>query len=1048
MKPIELTLSAFGPYAGEETVDFTRLDGGLYLITGDTGAGKTTLFDAITFALYGESSGKSRGITALRSDFARPETPTFVRLTFSYQRNRYTVYRSPEYLRRSKKGNGYTKQKREATLEGANGLIASGDRLVTREIQALLQLTAAQFKQVAMLAQGEFRALLETSSESRGEILRHLFQTEPYRRFQEELKQRVLAEQGERKNAFLYLEQRFQSIQCPEGDPLEEALTASVQQGSDGLEQTLTLLEQLIAGEQEKEQSVAGSIQTQDQALQEKRAERTRLELLNHRLNQREILRREKRELEEQRSQYAQRETDISRSEKALRLVWPAELALTRQIQLCQTIRQEIERREADHRAWEPERERLEQEWKVWQGKEAPLRALEEHKRSYEDTLPGYQQLEQQNQTCADLEAQRDALARRMTECQDQLSDLDQEAQQGKALLTQLDGAEVEREQLLRAKERAVEELEQGKKLLLQASTLENSAQNLRKSEQDYQAEQESWQQARAAADQAQAAFLANQAGLLAQTLQPGVPCPVCGATHHPAPAQLAENESSEETVQRLQEAAEARYQRCTKLANQLAEYRGQFQAERDHFRREVKLLLGEMPSQTALTAELEYQNQKAATSLAQLEADLERTEEQCRLLAQTRSHLEEVQNQQAALEKQVTQFRIAWDARQQEWTVADTLRTQTRNGLLFPTREETEAAISVFQQQIEETQKGIQQAQQALERHQKQMEDNQLLLQSKRGELPQVEQLLAAYQENLTQALVESGLETETDYQRALEWEGEPVTEEWLQAQRQDIQRYHTQLQTQTALLAQLEQELEGVTHTELAPLEQEITAAEQALQVLNEQRQQLQNRIQANQAIARECREKYRSLQSAQRRYLLLKELSDTANGELTGRAKVTFERYAQGRVFRQIIVRANQRLYRMTNGRFELTQQETAQDNRTKTGLELDVIDHYTGKRRSVKTLSGGESFQASLALALGLSDVVQSHSGGVQLDALFLDEGFGTLDEEALRQAIATLQQLADGEKMVGIISHVAELKEAIEHKIVVTGSEQGSHLAIL
>ena len=193
--------------------------------------------------------------------------------------------------------------------------------------------------------------------------------------------------------------------------------------------------------------------------------------------------------------------------------------------------------------------------------------------------------------------------------------------------------------------------------------------------------------------------------------------------------------------------------------------------------------------------------------------------------------------------------------------------------------------------------------------------------------------------------------------------------------------------------------------------------------------------------------CRKGYASLQGAQEDYLRLKELSDTANGELTGRAKITFERYAQGRFFRQIVARANQRLYQMTNGRFELAMQESAQNNRGKTGLDLDVIDHYTGKRRSVKTLSGGEAFQASLSLALGLSDVVQRRSGGMQLDALFLDEGFGTLDEEALRQAIGTLQRLADGQKMVGIISHVAELKEAIGRKIIVTATAQGSTLEI-
>ena len=244
-----------------------------------------------------------------------------------------------------------------------------------------------------------------------------------------------------------------------------------------------------------------------------------------------------------------------------------------------------------------------------------------------------------------------------------------------------------------------------------------------------------------------------------------------------------------------------------------------------------------------------------------------------------------------------------------------------------------------------------------------------------------------------------------------------------------------------------ELEQELNGVEQVELEPLTQPTPEGAAAVHTLEEQERQVAVDIQSNAAILDACRKGYASLQGAQEDYLRLKELSDTANGELTGRAKITFERYAQGRFFRQIVARANQRLYQMTNGRFELAMQESAQNNRGKTGLDLDVIDHYTGKRRSVKTLSGGEAFQASLSLALGLSDVVQRRSGGMQLDALFLDEGFGTLDEEALRQAIGTLQRLADGQKMVGIISHVAELKEAIGRKIIVTATAQGSTLEI-
>ena len=321
-------------------------------------------------------------------------------------------------------------------------------------------------------------------------------------------------------------------------------------------------------------------------------------------------------------------------------------------------------------------------------------------------------------------------------------------------------------------------------------------------------------------------------------------------------------------------------------------------------------------------------------------------------------------------------------------------------------------------------------------------MEHNRLLLEAKEAELPQAAELCALSRQRLEEALTLAGLT-----EQALTTEGDTFQEDSLQAQRQTLHDYRSHVHSKTALLTQLEQELNGVEQVELEPLTQAITEGEAAVHTLEEQERQVAVDIQSNAAILDACRKGYASLEWAHEDYLRLKELSDTANGELTGRAKITFERYAQGRFFRQIVVRANQRLYQMTNGRFELAMQESAQNTRGNTGLDLDVIDHYTGKRRSVKTLSGGEAFQASLSLALGLSDVVQRRSGGMLLDALFLDEGFGTLDEEALRQAIGTLQRLADGQKMVGIISHVAELKEAIGRKIIVTATAQGSTLEI-
>ncbi len=1041
MKPIRLTFSAFGPYAGEETVDFSAFSDGLYLIAGDTGAGKTTIFDAITFALYGESSGKSRGTTALRSDFAQPDTPTFVRLTFAYHQQEYTVYRSPEYLRKRKKGTGETKQKREATLTGPQGLMATGDRQVTQEIQELLQLTAAQFKQVAMLAQGEFRALLEASSEVRGDILRNLFQTEPCQQLQEALKQRELTQRGARKEAMQQLSQRLQSVQYQEDYPQREQLEAAIAQGGVNLTGALDALKQLLTTERDSQSQLQQAIRAQTETLLKKREERTRLELLNSRLTQRETLQTELAQLQAEAPQYTKLEAQIKQGETILHLVRPTEQEWQRQLTRQAGIQEELTRRRAVQRTWEQEALVLEEQWSSWQAKEPLIEELEGHKRKYEATLPDYDVLTQQDEECTQLEHKKATLTQALTQLQAKLEQLEGETQACSTQLTQLDGVEGQLERLRSETQQAERRLAKSKALLAQEGQLQQQKNHLQTQETTYQQALAQWKQARAHADQAQAAFLADQAGVLAARLQDGAPCPVCGSTHHPHPAQPSQQGLSQEETQQLQAQAEAQYQHCTQLATDLSTLRGQLQAEQTYLEQEAAELLDDTKEEP-LSQALQRCQQETTAQLTQLQQAVTETEAQCRQRTQAQEKLEQLQTQRTAQEGQLTQQRAELESVHRQYSAADARRGETKKRLLFPTRSEVEAAIQAFQQQLDESRKGLETARQRLDDHRKQMEHNRLLLEAKEAELPQVAELCALSRQRLEEALTQAGLTEQT-----LTTEGDTLQEDWLQTQRQKLQDYHTQVQTKTALLTQLAQELNGVEQVELEPLTQAIAELEAAIQTLEEQERQIAVRIQSNESIRDACRKGYASLQGAQEDYLRLKELSDTANGELTGRAKITFERYVQGRFFRQIVARANHRLYQMTNGRFQLAMQETAQNNRGKTGLDLDVIDHYTGKRRSVKTLSGGEAFQASLSLALGLSDVVQRRSGGIQLDALFLDEGFGTLDEEALRQAIGTLQRLADGQKMVGIISHVAELKEAIGRKIIVTATAQGSTLEI-
>lgn len=1043
MKPVRLILSAFGPYAGEEVIDFSRFRNGLYLITGDTGAGKTTIFDAIVFALYGEASGASRGTGMLRSDFAAQEVPTFVQLTFSYQGYSYTVRRNPEYQRRRKRGDGFTKQKKDATLEGPGELLISGDRPVTEAIEALLQLSASQFKQVAMIAQGEFRALLEADSEKRGEILRHLFSTDLYRTFQEKLKERCAVEREERTRLRQGLEQLVRMIQYPEEMPGEEGALELIPQGSEDLEQALVQLNDWIEADTERQKAMQRQRQAEDKALLKLQEQRTRVEMINRRLDEREKEANRLKSLEREQKHYQELEGQWPLAARAFRQVRPAEIEWKRLEDMVQALVEEVIRREEDADAWETERKRLEQGYQTWKHREGLALEWEQEKRQLSQELEQYAALEALERECAALGESFAQITEKAEENQRQIREKKERIRMLNQQLDRLRSVEVERERLSEEEKAVKKALQKGESLLAEQERIGQQECLLRETEGTYQREQAHWEAVRSEADQAQAAFLRNQAGLLAQRLVDGEPCPVCGAREHPAPAESTEGNLSEEETTALQERAERQYRHCVALANQLSELRGQVTAECGRFQQEVEQLLGAQAGDLAL----EEYCLKQRDRLAQLEQLSQTAAEQCQKRASIAAEGREVQSQVETLENEQIQLRRERETAHGAQQAREAVRKQTVESLRFATAQEAEREMRRLSEQLDRQKSGARQAKEALERQEKKVAENQAVLQTRREELPNLERQREAAWQGFQQGLEEAGFPDQTAYRNALRVEGQLVDEAWLEQKRESLEAYHRKRKAQRQVLEQLNRELNGMTRQELAPLDKQLAEKRRELEELGEQERRLFSRLQANRSVLERCKSGAQKLCDTEQPYLRCKELSDTANGELNGRAKITFERYVQGTFFRQIIARANRRLYQMTESRFELVQQETAENNRSKTGLELDVIDHYTGKKRSVKTLSGGEAFQASLALALGMSDVVQSQSGGIQLDALFIDEGFGSLDEEALEQSIRVLQQLAAGQRLVGIISHVSELKEVIPRKIVVQGSEQGSHVKI-
>jgi len=915
MRPLRLYLSAFGPYAGETELDFSALgERGVYLITGDTGAGKTTLFDAITYALYGQASGDSREPAMLRSKYASPETPTLVELVFSYGGKVYRVRRNPEYVRPKARGGGFTTEKAGAELYLPGGGIVTKQREVDAALCGIMGIDRNQFVQIAMIAQGEFLKLLLASTEERKAIFRRIFGTECFFVLQERLK----AESGKLARQCESLRESIRQYAAGilweppeeasgEGVPTEspEALEALLEKllAQDGAAQAetskalgetegaLTAAAQALARGEAREKAQAG-LSAARAALE---AEKSRLEAC------RAVLERE-------RANQAQAEA-LSKEIAAIEAAYPEYGELDRRKAALAAIREKLrlERETLDKRA--AESARLEDALKRWR----------EERKALEDAG------EQRAALTAGLE--------RAERREEELT----------AFLKDWEALTAQRDRLLAAQE-----------------AYRAQAERARAAEEVYAAKNR--------------AYLDEQAGILADSLREGEPCPVCGALSHPHPAEKSASAPGREELARARKAAERAREDAAQKSAAAGGEKGAF-LEKAAALKSAALALFQKDSpeegKREAEEELPLLRQKAAGLLAQIQAEKERERRRETLDAL----LPQREKQKLELDEVLSSLREASVRGEAESAALAERAALLTQRLPFAGRQAAEAEVLK----------------------------------------------LSARKKLLEQALEKASGDYHASDRRTAQL-----------ASRVEA------LEAQLAELPQAELEAE---RARMASLTQE-------KQRLSRRQQTLHARLWTNRAALENIRLRGRELSQAEEKWTWVRALSNTANGNLSGREKIMLETYVQTTYFERIIARANTRFMVMSGGQYELVRRQEAGNNRSQSGLELDVIDHYNGTRRSVRTLSGGESFKASLSLALGLSDEIQSSSGGVQLDAMFVDEGFGSLDGESLEQAMQVLTGLTEGNKLVGIISHVAELKERIDRQIIVTREPGGSSVRMV
>ena len=917
MRPIKLTLSAFGPYAGKIEFDFDKLGtGGLYLITGDTGAGKTTIFDAITYALYGDPSGNNREVSMFRSKYADIKTPTFVRLVFNYKGKEYTIERNPEYERAAQRGSGLTKQTAGVELILPDGKPLTKTKEVDNAINNIIGINREQFCQIAMIAQGDFLKLLISPTKDRIEIFRHIFKTKLYSDLQDRLKSELSVLNNDCSKIKQSISQYISGINCSDSSLLSLDVTKA-KKGDLPTDECILLIENLLS----------------EDTLAEKKADNAITEIEK----QLDIL---KINIERGKT-YLRAKQDFDQNEINISKLTEEMLSLTKA---------------------------LEEEQK----KNSLQNDLAKASAAIEAQLLEYDELSQKESAfknnALNIEKNNAALTKNNKEIEVLKAQIESLTEESKTL--QKSGEQ----KILFANQKALH-----KESLSKLDTLLKSMENLKKIDAQYKDAAKKYEAKKAAANEIKISYdlkydlyLDAQAGILAETLVDNMPCPVCGSTSHPQKAIKPTDVPKKDELDILKAKLAKADDEKTEANKESAKLKGMREEKKDSTVSSIKELLGDIDMNNATYI--------------------------------TKAKINELESNIAVLDQKI--------------------QAEEKN---IARKEYIENELPKSRTKLEDLQKGITSI------------SNEISALSSKND-----SLNAGIIDLKSKLRFSSRLEANNEIQKNNAMISKIKRDIELASERE--KECSVNLASAKTRREELFKQIEGKQEIDLEAENNNLSELERNKIQLDKKKQNIHSRIVNNRSNCDNIKLKSTELIDIEKKYTWVKALSDTANGNITGKDKIMLETYIQMHYFDRIISRANTRLMIMTGGQYDLIRREEALSKVGQSGLDLDVIDHYNGTTRSVKSLSGGESFKASLALALGLSDEIQSSAGGIQLDTMFIDEGFGSLDEDSLSQAMNALASLASSNKLIGIISHVGELKQKIDKQIVVKKDKTGGSKA--
>ena len=897
MKPIKLSMSAFGPYKGKTIIDFEKLgESGLFLVTGDTGAGKTTIFDAISYALFNDVSGSNRPISSLRSDFATSED-TYVELQFEHKNKIYTVRRTPPYERQKKNGEGFTKNVADASLSYDDKVITKVSN-VNEKIIEIIGINSKQFKQIAMLAQGEFINVLFAKSEDRTEIFRKIFETDIYNIITKNLNELAKNNRIELEKLKINFETNAENI-IWKNMPIDVELIDYKKIVESDIEQLLSNLakeieiQKLEYKEFEKELDKTGK---DSKKLEEKI---TKVKEQNKKIEEYQSLKVTNNTLKEQEKSIKEDEEKVKINEKILMAVLPKE-------KILEKLNQEIKKNEKQIAELE---KTIEQEKEVEKANNENIKRIEEIKK----ILKEYSKIQDES--------------KKILELNEKISN--------------------------------IKKLENEKNLLIKK--YEKSNEKYQDKIKEYLKQED--------------AFFREQAGIIAEKLEENKPCPVCGSIEHPNKAIKSKSVLTKAELEELKKEKEKLEKEFSKCKDQITIVNTKYDSA-----------LADIP-----------ESKKDNFILA----------DYAKIVSKQKNETEE---KKSKIEEQF-----------------ETIYFKITEGYVNIDDFEFDEFKEKFEQRIKEDAEN--------------MIKNKTLFNNTKKIKENTDKEYEEKYKDFVETIKKLGFTNEDEYKKNV------LDEKKILKIKDKIEKYKEKKIANQAKLESLEKEL---SKKEIIDVSDDEKKLEELVNIQKEQKKiqlKLKSNLDSNEKFDKSLQKTSIYLKEQMKKVAKIEELSRIASGTAYGKRRIAFEQYVQATYFDMIINEANKRLINMTDNRYMLVRKKTGDKISEKIALDLDVLDNYNGKIRDVKSLSGGESFKAALSLALGLSDIIQSYSGGVVVDTLFIDEGFGTLDMESREQAINTLIQLAGDNKLIGIISHVTELKERLDKKVIVSKTQNGSNIDI-